>query len=117
MQFKGTAGSFFVTWLVAALCTYIPFVGPAIALNFVAEWLFKNLEVEGKQMHYSATLGESFKFTFVNALLIIVTLGIYVFWYVPKMYRYILDHVSYADAASPAPVPAPTPAPAAVPVQ
>ena len=98
LQFNGTAGGYFVVFLVALVMSYIPILGWAFALNFMANWAAENSVVNGKKVAYKAGYGESLKFVFINTLLIIVTLGIYMFWFVPKAYRYVADHISYSDA-------------------
>lgn len=57
----------------------------------------ENALVNGKKVVYKAGYGETLKFIFVNMLLLIITLGIYIFWFTPKSYRYLVDHVVYAD--------------------
>lgn len=110
LKFSAGAGSYFVLVIVVAIASYIPIFGWAFALNFFAGWLTKNAEVNGQQVHYTAGYGESLKFIFINTLLLIITLGIYTFWFVPKCYRYIADHVSYGAAQVAAPASAPAPA-------
>lgn len=105
-EFNGTAGGFFVTYLVTILCMIVPFVGPALGLNYMLKWLADNITIRGEKIQYAAGLGDTFVFIFVNALLIAVTLGIYVFWYVPKAYRFIAEHVSFVGST---PMPATTP--------
>jgi uncharacterized membrane protein YjgN (DUF898 family) len=111
LQFQATAGSYFVLSIVSAVCAYIPFFGWAFLLNYASEWFADKTQVNGRPIHYQAGYGESLKFIFVNTLLVIVTLGIYSFWFYPKMYRYMTEHTSYADAVTPAPEAAPVPTP------
>jgi len=99
VKFNGTAGGYFVAALVAMLTYYIIIFGWPIGFNFVAGWVVDNLEVEGRKMKYSAGYGETLKFLFINILLLAVTFGIYVFWFYPKAFRYILDHSTYEGAA------------------
>lgn len=116
LKFSAGAGSYFVLVIVVTIASYIPILGWAFALNFFAGWLAKNSEVNGQKVHYTAGYGESLKFIFINTLLLIITLGIYTFWFVPKCYRYIADHIKYGAAevaAAPAPEVAPAPASAA----
>lgn len=110
LKFSAGAGSYFVLIIVVAIATYIPILGWAFALNFFADWLTKNTEVNGKEVHFTAGYGESLKFVLINTLLLIVTLGIYTFWFVPKLYRYVADHTAYGAAEVAAPAPAAAPA-------
>ncbi|MFA5003762.1 MAG: hypothetical protein WC498_00585 [Candidatus Saccharimonadales bacterium] len=107
LQFQATAGSYFVFTIVTIILSYIPIFGWAFLLNYASEWFADRTEVNGRAIKYQAGYGESLKFVFVNTLLLAITLGIYSFWFYPKMYRYVVDHVSNADEATPAPVPAP----------
>jgi len=84
VKFNGTAGGYFVAMLVSVLTYYIIIFGWPIGFNFVAGWVVDNLEVEGKKMKYSAGYGETLGFLLINMLLLIVTLGIYSFWFFQK---------------------------------
>jgi uncharacterized membrane protein YjgN (DUF898 family) len=105
LQFNGTAGGYFVVFLVTLVLTYIPLLGWAYLLNFTCGWLADNTTVNGKKVVFKAGYGESLMFVFINSLLLLITLGIYSFWFVPKMYRYFTDHVSYDDGTSLSPTP------------
>lgn len=96
-EFHGTAGGYFVVFIVTIICIYIPFFGWPFAFNFTNNWLAENGAINGRKIKYSAGYWESFKFLLVNMLLLIVTLGIYTFWFVPKEYRYIVDHAEFVD--------------------
>lgn len=94
-EFHGTAGGYFVVFLVTLIASYIPIFGWPIAMNFSLSWAADNLTIDGRQVKYDAGYGETLKFLLVNILLLIITLGIYVFWFVPKQYRFIVDHAHY----------------------
>jgi uncharacterized membrane protein YjgN (DUF898 family) len=97
LEFKGTAGGYFVLALISIILMYIPILGWAFLLNYASNWYADNALVNGKKVAYKASYGESLKFIFVNSLLLIVTLGIYMFWFVPKMYRYAFEHIHYIE--------------------
>lgn len=97
LEFNGSVGGYFIAFLVMVLTAYIPIFGWPIGMNFFAGWLADSTLVNGKSVTYKAQYGETLKFYVVNMLLIIVTLGIYVFWFVPKLFRYIVDHTSYVE--------------------
>jgi len=113
LEFKGTAGGYFVLTILSIVLTYIPVFGWAYLLNYASGWFADNTLVNGKKVAYKAGYGESLKFMFIYGLLTVVTCGIYLFWFVPKMYRYIADHTHYVDevaATQPVEVPvAPAP--------
>ncbi|HSX06631.1 MAG TPA: DUF898 family protein [Candidatus Saccharimonadia bacterium] len=95
LEFKGTASGYFVLALVSIVLAYIPILGWAFLLNYASAWFADNTLVNGKKVAYKATYSESLMFMLVNGLLLIVTLGIYLFWFMPKMYRYVVDHTQY----------------------
>jgi|GEM_PF-1318043 len=97
LEFKGTAGGYFVFTLVSIVLMYLPILGWAWLLNYSAGWFADNTLVNGKKVYYRADYGETLKFMFINTLLLAVTAGIYLFWFVPKMYRYAVDHTHYFD--------------------
>lgn len=99
LKFNGTAGGYFVASLVSAVMWYVLLVGWPIAFNFMNGWIIDNLEVNGRKMKYEAEYGETFGLLFVGFLLTLVTLGIYSFWFVPKTYRFVVDHSRYVDEA------------------
>lgn len=99
-QFEGTAGGYFVVFLVTLLIGWVPLLGTAFVFNYTNEWLASNSRISGRRVQYSAGFGETLWFILVNSLFVLITLGIYTFWFVPKSYRYIADHLSY-DAVAP----------------
>ena len=115
-QFSGTPMDYFIVTIVAVVTAYIPLFGWPIAFNYTNKWIMENLTVDGRKLVYSAGYGETLKFLVVNVLLIMVTFGIYVFWFGPKTYRYITDHTTYVDSIAPAGQPVAAPAPMAAPI-
>ncbi|HSX05391.1 MAG TPA: hypothetical protein VLF69_02910 [Candidatus Saccharimonadales bacterium] len=110
-QFNGTAGGYFVVCLVALVMTYIPFFGWAFLMNYIAQWMADNSLINGKKVVYRAGYGEALKFVTVGTILMFLTLFVYAFWYVPKAYRFMADHLHYVDDG-----PMGSPMPAAAPV-
>jgi uncharacterized membrane protein YjgN (DUF898 family) len=97
-QFRGTAGGFFVASVITTLAAYIPIFGLPISMNYFINWIAENSLINGKEIKYTAEYGETLKFLIVGVLLIIVTFGIYAFWFGPKTYRFVADHLSFIDA-------------------
>jgi len=97
LSFQASAGSYFLLSLVSLVCVYIPFFGWAFIMNYTGKWFADHGTVNGRKVTFSAGYGESLKFVFVNFLLLVITLCIYSFWYYPKLYKYMADHVSFAD--------------------
>ncbi len=100
LSFSASALDYFTFSIIAIITAYIPFFGWAFLLNYSGQWFSDRTLVNGQKISYKAGYGESLKFIFVNTLLIIITLGIYSFWFYPKMYSYIVDHISYGVADS-----------------
>lgn len=96
-EFHGKPGSYFVVFLVTLITSYIPIFGWPIAMNYSLAWTAENATIGGKQIKYDASYGETLKFLLLNILLLIVTLGIYIFWFVPKQYRFIASHTSFVE--------------------
>jgi len=59
-----------------------------------------NSLVNGRKVVYRAGYGETLKFIVANGLLLLITLGIYSFWFVPKLYGYVADHVEYVNTVA-----------------
>jgi uncharacterized membrane protein YjgN (DUF898 family) len=96
-EFHGKAGSFFVVFLVTTITAYIPIFGWPVSMNYGLSWLADNSTIEGRKIRYTAKYGETLKFLFLNLLLLIITFGIYTFWFVPKQYRFIADRTEFVD--------------------
>ncbi len=111
-EFNGKAGGYFVVFLVSLIGAYIPFFGWAWSFNFTNAWVAKNSKISGKSVSYNAEYIDTLVFFIINTLLLVITLGIYVFWFVPKSYRYIANNMAIVDSSAPAPAPV---APVAVP--
>jgi cytoskeletal protein RodZ len=107
LKFHGGAGGFFLASIVSWVMWYVIIIGWPIAFNYMNQWIVENLEVNGRRMKYTAKYTETLGFLLVNIALIIVTLGIYTFWFVPKAYRFVVDHSEYTDAPSPSNAPQP----------
>ena len=111
LAFVGEPGGFLVMFIVGYILMLIPLVGFAFSFNYMMKWLVANFKVHGQDLKYEATFGETWVMLFVGALLTIITFGIYTIWFVPKVYRYVCDHVTEAGSspaampASPAPMP------------
>ena len=113
LSFSATPLDYFILSIISIVCVYIPVVGWAFVFNYSAGWFAERTLVNGKKVRYQAGFGESLVFLLKGVLLMIITLGIYSFWFYPKAYRYLADHVSYDDAAPEAVASAPAAMPVA----
>jgi uncharacterized membrane protein YjgN (DUF898 family) len=105
LEFKGAPADYFLLTIVTVVFMYVPIFGWAFILNYSAAWIADKTVVNGKQVAYKADYLESLKFVFINALLLFLTFGIYSFWFVPKLYRYVTERIHYVDGASEQPYP------------
>lgn len=119
VEFNGGAGQFAVAFIVSLITAYIPIFGWPISMNIMVEYIVNNTLLNGRKITYKASYGETLVFLLVNMLLVFVTLGIYTFWFYPKAYKFVADHISYvsdspsepvAPAAGDTTAPAPQPA-------
>lgn len=98
LQFNGTAGGIFVTLLVYSLFMIIPIVGWAFGINYFARWIADNSLINGQKVKFTATMGNTFWFFLKNTLLVLITFGIFIFWYIPRLYRFITEYVEYVTS-------------------
>ncbi len=111
-EFTGKPLDYFVVLIISAITAYIPIFGWPIGFNYNNKWLADNVLINGRKVKYTAAYGETLKFLFVNVLLVIVTLGIYMIWFGIKSYKFIADHTEFVDtSAQPMAAPATPPAP------
>jgi hypothetical protein len=103
LDFNAKALDYLILSFLSALLAYIPFFGWAFLLNYTSGWFADRTLVNGKKVTYSAGYGESLKFVTIGTLLVVITFGIYAFWFAPKMYHYVTDHMSYSDDVAPVP--------------
>jgi uncharacterized membrane protein YjgN (DUF898 family) len=96
-EFNGTAGGYFVVFIVTLVTAYIPIFGWPISFNYGTAWIADNILIDGRKIKYQAGYGETLKFILFNLLLLIITLGIYTFWFVPKQYRFIASHTQFVE--------------------
>lgn len=101
IDFNSTAGSYFILSIITALLMYIPIFGWALLLNFASGWYADHTLVNGRKIVFKADYMESLKFILIGSILLVITLGIYIFWFTPKMYHYITEHISYEDNVAP----------------
>jgi uncharacterized membrane protein YjgN (DUF898 family) len=97
--FDGGAASYFVTSLMALLITCFTFgVGYPWALCMKERWRCHHTFISGRRLKFTGggagLIGEWITWL----LLLIVTVGIYSFWLVPALNRWITEHTDFADA-------------------
>lgn len=98
-EFTGTPGSFFSMFAIAVLSLLIPIAGLALSFNRQSSWFVSNIKINGRRLAYKANFSEVLVLLLVGILLTVLTIGIYLFWFVPKMYSFVAGHTSYEDEA------------------
>ena len=88
--FTGTGGQFFLKlfWLL------VPIVGPFLFMHNLNKWHYDNLTLDGQKCEYRGTFGGLFGVMFVNALLSVLTLYIYIPWALVKMRNYEYENTA-----------------------
>jgi uncharacterized membrane protein YjgN (DUF898 family) len=98
-RFDGSAGDFFVVYLLMTLLTMFTCgIGFPWAMCMFARWFAEHCTIQGRRLKFTGTGGELFGQILLGYLLCIVTFSIYMFWFVPKIYRWIVEHTDFADA-------------------
>jgi len=91
-----TPGGTLLMLVVTTIAGFVPLFGSAFSLNYMAGWIADNSTVQGKEVRFNATYMEALSFTFFNLLWLVLTLGIFIFWFIPRTYRYYTKHVEFA---------------------
>lgn len=98
-EFRGGAGTFFLTSLLALLITVISFgILYPFALVMMQRWKAENTYVNGAQLRFNGSaiglIGQWVKWF----LLCLITFGIYSFWVYPRLNRWIVENTDFAQA-------------------
>lgn len=96
-EFHGTAGGYFVVFIVTLVTAYIPIFGWPVTMNYNLSWIADNVTIDGRNIKYEAGYGETLKFILINLLWTILTLGIWTFWFIPRQYRFIAGHSRFVE--------------------
>ena len=96
-QFRGGAGSWFGTQILAALITICTIgICYPFAVVLVERWRAKNTYLNGRQLQFIGTGWGIFGLWIKWALLSIITLGIYTFWVYPRLMQWKVEKTVYA---------------------
>lgn len=97
LEFSASAWAYAGNFLLCLVLWLIPIFG------WAAEWLIANrfivnhLRVEGRPLRYSMTYGYALKTILGHLLLLILTLGLGLFWLHVREIRAVFAHAMYAD--------------------
>lgn len=109
-KFDGGAADWLGTAIAAALITFFTLgIGYPFAICVIQSWKTKHTLIDGRRLSFSGTgfslIGVWIKWWFF----LVITLGIYSFWIVPNLQRWITENTHFEDehiqyATNPAPV-------------
>jgi uncharacterized membrane protein YjgN (DUF898 family) len=95
-QFDGGAATYFGTAILATLITLVTLgIALPFALVLRQRWQAKHTTVYGRRLRFTGTgiglFGQWIKWFF----LILITLGIYSFWVVPRLTKWVIEHQEF----------------------
>jgi GYF domain 2/Bacterial protein of unknown function (DUF898) len=97
--FDGTAGSLFVTGLLAYLLMLVTCgIGFPWALCMFQRWKASHTLFQGRRLCFLGTGGDLFVLWLKLALLCAITLGIYTFWAIPVLHGWIIENTDFEEA-------------------
>ena len=106
LQFRGTGGQLFVALVVGyLLCLITLGIYSPWFITKLLKWFCDNTSARspagaGFALEYRGTGGGLFVTFLVGYLLSIITLGIYVPWFMCKVHRFVLDHTRIMEGAA-----------------
>lgn len=97
--FDGGAGTYVGTAILATVITiFTLFIAYPYALVLMERWKAKHTYVKGFQLKFTGTgiglFGQWIKWL----LLVIITLGIYSFWVMPRLQKWKVEHTDFVIA-------------------
>lgn len=101
LSFEAGAGEYFGVCFLNLLLFFVPVFGWAAQWLIMNRFIIEHLRVEGRPMKYTMTYGYALKTIAGNLLMIVLTLGIGLFWLHIKQIKAIFAHAQYADEVAP----------------
>lgn len=96
--FAGGAATYFGTGLLGGLITTVTFgICYPFALVLLERWKAKHTTLNGRSLRFTGSAIDLVVKWIIWALLIIVTLGIYSFWVVPRLTKWQVENRVFAD--------------------
>ena len=69
-----------------------------LALCLFHRWKAKHTYIQGKQLVFTGGGFSLIGFWIKSVLFVIITFGIYIFWLIPKLNQWVVEHTDFADA-------------------
>jgi hypothetical protein len=95
-EFHGTAGGFFVVLILLYLSNICFLILPWGICNAYT-WYADNTTIDGRRLRFTGTGGGMFGLILKVVLLSMITCGIYYFWGIPEIIKWITEHMEFAD--------------------
>ena len=83
--FDGGVGDYFVTSILSALASFVPFAGLAWSKIIITRWFINHTVIDSRRLTFRGTVGDLFIKYLLWGLLTTVTCGIFA-WFVPVKY-------------------------------
>lgn len=83
--FDGGVGDYFVTSILSALASFVPFAGLAWSKIIITRWFVNHTVIDSRRLTFRGTVGDLFVKYLLWGLLTTVTCGIFA-WFVPVKY-------------------------------
>jgi len=100
--FTGGAGSYVVARLLASLVTMVSFgIAYPFALVLLERWRCDHSLVDGRPLKFNGTGMSLFGNWLKWLLLCFVTVGIYSFWVMPRVQKWVWENTSFAPVYPP----------------
>ena len=68
------------------------------ALCLFHRWEAKHTYIQGKQLVFTGGGFSLIGFWIKSVFLVIITFGIYIFWLIPKLKQWVVEHTDFADS-------------------
>jgi uncharacterized membrane protein YjgN (DUF898 family) len=96
-EFDGTAGDFLPVFLLSFLLQMTG-IGAPWALCMMKRWECEHTLVNGRRLRFDGNGASALGLIIVTYLLTLITLGIYLFWGIPKIQKWIVENTEFEDA-------------------
>ena len=97
-EFTGGAATFWGTQILAFFITVLTFgICYPFALVLMERWKARYSTIDGRPLVFTGSAWRLFVLWMKWLVLIFITLGIYAFWVIPRMYKWRWENLAFAD--------------------
>lgn len=97
LKFEAGAWEYVPILLLTIILWFVPIFGWALQWQIGNKFIVEHLTIEGRRVTYTMTYGYALKVILRHLLMLIVTLGLGIFWLYVKEVEAVYAHVRYAD--------------------